>query len=145
LTSGNRLARNTLWNLIGNVSTVTSNIPTTLYYDNQFPLGVINVFPVPNITYTLFWDSFAQLTEFPDLTTDITFPPGYMLALKTNLAVYCKPYFATAQLDPDIRQQARESKGAIKRANVRDNVAYYDQEIVSRSRGTYNIYRDTNF
>jgi hypothetical protein len=34
------------WNQIGNrSSTITSQIPSVLFYDPQFPLGVINVFP----------------------------------------------------------------------------------------------------
>ena len=43
----------TWWNFIGNrSSTITSQIPTVLFYDRQFPLGIINVFPTPLVGYT---------------------------------------------------------------------------------------------
>src|ERR1700680_1421543 len=33
------------WNLIGNIVQVSGNYPDTLFYDNQYPLGIINVYP----------------------------------------------------------------------------------------------------
>src|SRR5690349_2150704 len=39
-----------LWNLIGNRSgIVTSQVPDTLFYDPQFPLGLLNFWPTPNL------------------------------------------------------------------------------------------------
>ena len=132
------------WNLIGNRSeSVTANVPDTLWYDPQYPLGVLNFYPLPNIAgYTAFWDSYLQLTDFSTLTTAVSLPPGYILALKTNLAVHLKPYFAAAQLDPDVREQARESKGNVKRANNRPIEATFDRELIAKGAGTYNIYLD---
>lgn len=133
------------WNLIGNRgSTVNANIPTVLFYDPQFPLGKLNFWAQPNIGgYTAFWDQYQQLTDFTNLAATFSLPPGYALALKTNLAVHIKPYFATAQLDPDVRDQAAESKRIIKRTNMRTSVALYDPEIVSRSQGSYNWQNDS--
>lgn len=131
------------WNLIGNrSSSQTSNFPNTLFYDPQFPLGQINVYPTPNAAYTMFWDSYLQLSTFTALTTTVSLPPGYELAIKTNLAVQIKPYWSAAQLDPDVRLQASESKAAIKRTNMRSMVSRYDDEIVARGRSSYNPYTD---
>ncbi len=133
------------WNLIGNRgSTITSNVPDKLFYDPQFPLGIINIFPTPNISYTLFWDSYLQLVDLANLATVISLPPGYALALKSNLAVALKPYFAKAQLDPLVQMEAMKSLGNIKRTNIRTNVAVFDPEIVAHASATYNIYRDNN-
>lgn len=133
------------WNQIWNLILTTSNLPNTLFYDPQFPLGQLNVWPMPNIGgMTMYFDSYQQLSAFPDLFTDITFPPGYELMLKTNLAVHLKPYFREAQIDPDLRMQADESKGNVKRANIRQNLAVFDPEL-SRSMGRpYNVYSDTH-
>lgn len=133
------------WNLIWNLTSVTSNLPDTLFYDPQFPLGIINIFPSPNTGgMTIFFDSYLTLTSFPDLSTDITFPPGYRLAVVKNFAVAAKPYFTSGPLDPDLMRQALESKANIKRSNMRENVALYDAEL-SRSQGRpYNIYSDSN-
>lgn len=130
-----------VWNMIG-LKTNSSDIPDTLFYDPQMPLAIINIFPVPQIAYTLYWDSYQQLSEFPDLTTLISFPVGYNLALKTNLALELHPYFLQDQINPILARSASASKGNIKRTNNRPIIANYEAEIVSRASPTYNIYRD---
>lgn len=131
------------WNMIG-LRTNTSNIPDTMFYDPQFPLGIINIFPVPLITYTVFFDAYLQLSDFADLTTTMTLPSGYEAAIYSNLAIWMKPFFKDAQIDPIILELASQTKGSIKRTNIRENVAIYDPEIVSRASPTYNIYRDSS-
>lgn len=135
-----------VWNLIGNRSnTVTANVPNTLFFDSQFPLAIMNFYPFPNSGgYTAFWDSYLQLTDFANLTSVASLPPGYNLALKSNLAVALKMYFRDAQLDPDIKEEARISKGNIKRSNIRMVEAVYDPELVSHATGTYNVYTDSS-
>lgn len=133
------------WNLIGNVSSImTSNYPTTLFYDPQYPLGVMNFWPTPNIGITAYWDSYLQLTDFSSLTATMSLPPGYYEALTTNLAVNLKPYFTTFQLDPVVAIRAAKALGNIKRSNIRPVEAVYDPEIVaSGSTKTYNPYTDS--
>lgn len=131
------------WNLYGNRSElITSDFPDTLFYDPQYPLGVINLMPVPTIGYTLFFDSYAQLADLPDLASTISLPPGYKRAIVTNLAVCAKPYFKTAQIDPLIVAEAMKTHGDIKRSNMRPNVAVMDPELVSRANVGYNVYTD---
>lgn len=132
------------WNYYSNRSAlITSDFPTILFYDPQFPLGIINVAPFPTIAYTMFWDSNLQLTDFTTIAAAVSLPPGYVLAMKTNLAVALKPYYADAQLDPIILARAMESKGNIKRSNIRPVEALYDKEIVSRANVSYNPYTDS--
>lgn len=129
------------WNLIGNISQVNANIPSYLFYDPQMPWGILNFYPIPNIGYTAFWDSYLPFSQFPDLVTEAGLPPGYDMALKRNLGIALVPYYPTAIVTPELRQAAAESKGNIKRTNFKVPIAAYDPEIVSKSRGTYNIYR----
>ncbi len=129
------------WNLIG-LRTNTSDIPDTMFYDPQFPLGIINIFPVPLMTYTFTFDAYLQLSDFTGLTTALTLPPGYQDAIQHNLAIRLKPFFRDAQIDPLIVELASQTKAAIKRNNLRTNVAVYDAEMISRATPTYNIYRD---
>jgi hypothetical protein len=132
------------WNLYSNRSAlITSDFPTILFYDNQFPLGIINIAPFPTIAYTMFWDSYLQLVDFANINTAISLPPGYTLALKTNLAVALQPYFDSAQLSQVIITRALESKGNIKRSNIRPTEALYDNEIVSRANVSYSPYTDS--
>lgn len=129
------------WNQIGTL-TINSQIPSAMFYDPQFPLGIINVYPLPSLAYTLFFDSRLQLAAVPLLTTPITLPPGYEAAIENNLCVELKPFFKGAQLDPDIKELARETLADIKRTNMREIVAEFDEAIVSRASPTYNIYND---
>lgn len=132
------------WNLITNITNINSNIPEVLFYDPQFPLGIINVWPIPNVDYTLFFDSYLQFTEFAALNQDIGLPPGYTKAIKDSLAVEAFPYFKPDGATPSavLIEVASKSKGNIMRTNIRENIALYDREILGRARGQYNIYQD---
>lgn len=130
------------WNTIAEKS-VSGNIPQVLFYDPQYPLGVINLWPVPNIGgYTAYFDSYQQLGSFATVNTTVSFPPGYKRSIGLNLAIELKPYFIDGQLDPIIVARAAETKGILKRTNRRDIFAQYEGEITARPAGSYNIYSD---
>lgn len=133
------------WNEITSTSNtgVTSNYPNTLFYDPQFPLGIVNVWPTPNLSVPLFFYSYIQFTDASNLTAVVSLPPGYELAIKTNLAVWIKPYFTNAILNPDVREQAAISKGNIKRSNIRPNYAEMEPELVSKATASYNWQTDS--
>lgn len=131
------------WNLYGNRSElITSDFPDTIYYDPQFPLGVVNVMPIPTIGYTMFFDSYSQLADLSGLSATMSLPPGYKRAITTNLAVCAKPYFKTAQIDPLIVAEALMRHGDIKRSNMRTNIAIMEPELVSKAQISYNPYTD---
>ena len=130
------------WNMIG-LRTATSNVPSTLFYDPEFPLGIINLFPVPNAGgYTLFFDSFLQLTQLSALSTAFSFPPGYKAAIQSNLCVWAGPFFKGAVVSADIKMRARQTLRWLKRANKRTPIGIFDTYIISRANPTYNIYTD---
>lgn len=131
------------WNLIGNLENINSDIPTRLFYDPQFPLGVINVWPVPLTNWTLFWDSYLPLVNFRDLSVPAALPPGYMRALKLNLALELwggfKPDGSTPS--PLLVGRAAKALAAVKRSNVRPYRALFDRALLRFPRSSYNIYR----
>jgi hypothetical protein len=129
------------WNM-QTTAVANSDLPDLMWYDPQFPLGVINIWPTPAIGFTCSFTSYLQLADFADLTSPFSLPPGYKRAITTNLALSLKPYFATAQIDPLILDEARTTKASVKRTNMRPQVATYDPEIVARGQNTYNIYSD---
>lgn len=133
------------WNLIGNITQVTSNFPNTLFYDPQYPLGIINLYPVPNISWTLYFDSYLQLTDFSSLSATMSLPPGYQAAIQDCLAVELWRFFKpdTVPIPQSTLAIAARSKGNVKRTNLRENIANYDPEIVSRANSTYNPYTDS--
>jgi len=124
---------------------VSSNLPDTLFYDPQFPLGIVNIWPTPCQVYQCYFYSYLQLGDFPTPETNVLLPPGYNLAIKTNLAIALKPYFTAAQLDPIVVSRAAESKGNVKRNNNRTQRSVFDPEIIARGQSTYNIRSDRNY
>lgn len=135
------------WNMIGNRSSViTSQIPTDIFYDPTYPLGVLSVFPYPLTNYTVFFDSYTALSSVSTLTQTISFPPGYERAFVFNLAVEISAQtgIPLPNSGTNIADLASISKANIKRINEgnREIVAQYDGAIVSRAYPTYNIYRD---
>lgn len=89
-------------------------VPDTLYYDNQYPVGVLNVAPVPNATMALTFYQLSAFSSFANYSTQASFSQGTVDALKNNLAVTAKPYFTMAQLDPLIAQRAEITKEFIR-------------------------------
>lgn len=145
-TNGNNYGVNSVsrevWNLIGNRVISNSNFPDTIFYDAQFPVGFLNVFPVPNISYTLYFDSFQELSAFPGIDVDINFPRGYSEALFRNLAIALEPAYPTARLSRNTVDLAAKSKANIKRTNSKVLFALYDAELTPRGAAVYNIYTD---
>lgn len=146
-TNGNRYVVDVVqrgqWNLIGNLSNINSDIPTTLFYDPQFPLGIMNIFPVPLINWILFWDSYLPFVTASNLATAFSLPPGYMRAIKLGLSVELWPYYKpdTAQPPALLLSQAVAAKSAVKRNNYRPYRALFDRDILRYPRSSYNIYR----
>lgn len=134
------------WNQIGNRSSLTSsNLPDTLFYDPQMPLGFINLWPQPNAGgYTLFFDSYLQLVDPAVLTSQFSLPPGYEMAIYSNLGVilwtFCYP---SKPLPPNIAKIASKALATIKRANKRNNTANFDKELNPQGQSVYNPYTDS--
>lgn len=135
------------WNQIGQL-TITSQIPNTLFYDPQFPLGVINLYPQPLEAWTLYFDSVLQQGLFTDLTTQLSAPPGYARAYVLNLALEMMNVGFHSMLAPAdlaaLIKNASEAKANVKRNNIatREIIADYDSAIISNSYASYNIYSD---
>lgn len=134
-----------VWNDIGQKQ-ITSQIPNTLYYYPSFPLGVINIFPLPLLNYTVFYTSTLDQVTSSLLTTSVSMPAGYTRAYILNLALEMVTFgFPNMLGDKDyatLVSNASDAKANIKRANIREEWATYDNAIVSQSYATYNIYSD---
>lgn len=131
------------WNQRGSRNT-NSNFPDVIFYDPQYPLGILNFDPIPNISYDAHFDSYLQISQFADIDTNLVLPPGYQLAIRSNLTVKLHTFYPNGPLDPGVIAEAAESKATVKRTNIRLNVAAYDPELVARSKGRYSIFTDTN-
>lgn len=94
-----------------------------IYYTHGWSAGersLIYVYPVPTTSTTalVLYTPGVATGEFADLTTDYTFPQGYRRFFRTALALELAPEFA-APISPELREQARDARANVKRANVR--------------------------
>lgn len=135
------------WNNIGD-KTITSQIPTSYFYDSQYPNGTIYIFPIPLLGYTVTFNVQLQQVDFSALTTTLSMPPGYERAFVLNLALELMAQGFPVVLDSNqiarLTENASQAKANIKRANIKEVLSDYDAAIVSRSYATYNIYSDNN-
>lgn len=95
-----------------------SNIPQRLYYEPEYPLGKINLWPVPSVANTLVLYSMKPLSQIATTGTTISLPPGYERALKYNLAVELAPEYGKP-IDSIVAQIAMDSKNELQRTNYR--------------------------
>ena len=103
------------------IKTLTSNLPTTWYYNPTYPVGVITFWPVPTSS-TLVGVLYAPtpVSTFAALTTTVSLPPGYASMLMSNLALRLSSEYPEAQPSPMLMMQARDSLATVRIANRRD-------------------------
>jgi len=92
--------------------------PQYLSYDNGYPTGNINVYPVSSGGYTLTILSEKAITGFATLDTELNLPQGWERALVYNLALELAPEYGQ-QPDGSVVKIAADSLGAIRLAVVR--------------------------
>jgi hypothetical protein len=118
--------------------TLPSNLLLGIYYDHNWSagLGLIYVWPIPNVgTTQLVLYTPTALSEFADLSTNYTFPPGMRRTITYNLANELAPFYPMQQPDPRIGQIAAQSLMYVKRANLRLSSVYVDRAIQGAHRG----------
>lgn len=92
-----------------------------LLYISEFPLGKIVLWPVPSEIVTIGMSTVRVLTDITNLQQVIALPPGYLRALRYNLAVDLWPEYSNKMTDVgQIRDIAKKSFGHIKVANTSD-------------------------
>jgi len=126
------------------VKSVTSPLAQGVYDDGAFPLRNLSFWPVPSATANTIIYSWTALSQFSILTSNLTFPPGYMEALRYNLALRLiaempgeyNPIMVSTTLE-----LATQSLARIRSMNVPLIEAYID-EVLTESSGRYNFYSD---
>lgn len=118
-----------------------TGIPQYIYYDENYPIGNIALWPVPVEAMTLSLYTRKPLDTFSNLTTDFTMPPEYQAALEYNLAVWIAPEYEKEAADT-VKMLANETLGALKIQNTRNDKHVMDSDDMLVSQGRYNIYSD---
>lgn len=115
--------------------TISTNIPQFLTYNNAFPTGTIKLWPVLTTATTITLQSEKQLTSFAALTTTFTMPPGWSLALKSNLAVSLFTEYSIQPIE-SVVMEAMTSKGNLKKQTIKAHPMTYSGDVAQR----YSIY-----
>lgn len=104
-------------------------IAEKLLYVNDFPLGLITLWPVPSQVVNLTMTFDRLLTQIPNTATTINYPPGAAKALRYALALELATEFG-APIDPVLAALAADAKADYKRANKQPVKARYDAALV---------------
>ena len=120
------------------VKTVTSTYPQVMFVNNTFPNTTLTIYPKPTRLLDWHFVSVQELTQPAILTTDLTFPPGYLRAFKYNLACEIANEFGV-EPPQTVQRIAMTSKRNLKRINNPDDVMSMPYAIVA-SRQRFNIY-----
>lgn len=119
---------------------IASEIPSKLWYEPEFPLGKIHLYPVPSAAQTLVLYTWKALSSLAALATELSLPPGYARMLRYNLAVDLAPEYGRT-VKPEVSAIARESKVAIQIVNVTPEEMRCDPGVTSRGSG-YDVRAD---
>lgn len=99
------------------VKTTNGGIPQYYFYNPSFPLATISLWGAPSAGAVIYLNTWQQLTQFADLSTNYSFPQGYARALKYNLAKELAPEFGT-KLTPEALEIANKSEAIIRSKNL---------------------------
>lgn len=113
---------------------IQSPIPTTVYYNAEFPNAKLTFWPVPSATYKAILWLDMPLHSFTDLSEELQFPRGYEQALRYNLAVNLAPEFGRSP-DPAVVATADRSKASIKMLNLTPRYLQCTDYMRNRIRG----------
>lgn len=120
------------------VKTVRSTYPQVMWVNMTHPDIELYVYPVPTRELEFHFVSVEPLTQPATLTTDLSFPPGYLRAFRYNLAMELAPEFG---IEPSVQVQriAMASKRNLKRINAPDDIMSMPYSMMA-TRRRFNIY-----
>lgn len=129
------------------VKNIQSSLPQQVWDDEQFPLRNLNYWPVPVPTtgpiQTAIY-TWTAVSTFNDLgATQFSFPPGYLRALTSNLAIELAPGFGVQNISESLATKATDSKAVIEIMNAPLVDLRCDPALVYSEKSLYNWISDT--
>lgn len=103
----------------------TSGRPRRLFYDRQYPNGVLYFDRYTDAAYTLFLDTTKPVNQFATAAATMVMPLEYEEAIVYLLAERLAPEYGFT-ITPDIRKLIEDSRSMIMRKNLRRTVARFD-------------------
>ncbi len=102
------------WWLGQSVPTLTTDVPTDLYYQPDWPDGKCFFWPVPSVAYDVALMVRVLLDEAVTLASDFTLPPGYQQAITLTLAdMAMRAFGVPLERVPTLRTDASQARALI--------------------------------
>jgi hypothetical protein len=99
------------------VKQISASPPTTIFYDPDFPLGNVYVWPLAGNQYEIHLLVKQPLQSFASLSDTINLPQEYLEALMWNLAARLRPMYGLGP-EPTIAAEAKASLDTLRVANT---------------------------
>lgn len=116
---------------------VTSEFPTDLYYEPDWPLGSVYLWPVPTVAYGIELQLRVILSSLV-LSDTFSMPPGYKDAIVLTLAEQLARPFGKAP-DDTLRRDAAKARARIFAVNDdTPRISTHDAGMPGRGRPTFN-------
>ena len=105
------------------------SIPKTLYYDQQYPLGKIYLFPIAAATtYSIYLESYKPMAQFASLTSTLNLPEEYFEELVMLGTDELAPEYGWELTQRQI-QKIDRTRDLMKARNFKRSVATFDPAI----------------
>ena len=112
-------------------------VPTYLFYDAGFSAtstATLSVYPSPSASLTLHFNTWVELQNFANLSTNVLLPKGYQLFIESNFAIHLAA--GLTPISKELAKMAQDSKAAIMSINIPDPIMRLDSGVLSTSRGS---------
>jgi len=128
------------------VKNISGSYPLFCYPDYAFPLMNLSFWVIPGLASNVVIYSWAPLSTWPDLnTTDVTFPPAYLKAIRYNLAKEIAPEFGIP-MTPEfqlVMKGADDALKALKDLNLPQPILKCDPGLSGTGASMYDWRSDT--
>jgi hypothetical protein len=117
-----------------------NSFPEYYFYESDWPLGTLYIWPIPPTIYQIFVSVMQPLGNYVNLTDSMNLPPEYAEVIIYNLAARLCAMFGKP-LPPEVKGIAQAGLSMLRRANAQIPTEKMPQELLRR--GIYNPYSDT--
>jgi hypothetical protein len=135
--------RDNAWWAAKSAKQITSNIPTDLYYEADYPNGELWFWPIPNTSVGVRLEGNVVLQQFNTLDDCFIAPPAYLAAVTLTLAEELVDIWGT-EMPGNLARRAVKARDALQvNNNLPPRIASADYGTFSNSGGDFNYMTGT--
>lgn len=133
------------YNLVSKKDITIAAWEMMVYYEAQFPKGLLYLFPVPLDTLTTVYLTVTnQTAPFETLDDTVSFPPGYRMWLQYKTSMRLAPEYGKT-FTTDMMANLLDAESALKRNNIKSMPVAGTglTGLTKQPSAAYNVYSDT--